>query len=169
MGKFSGYPLTRWKDHRIMILEEPFSFTDDDGKEWIVPKYAELNGATIPRPFWTMVGAPFVGAYRMSSIVHDYYVGEGINPDVSPAARKRADKMFYQACRTEGCSPRFAAFLYAGVRTGSWSAVFFTPQTTGYKTLALENDDLLANKIRALDEDDFDALEQLIDEYNNSL
>ena len=33
---------------------------------------------------------------------------------------KAADRMFYEACRTDGCEIPIAAKLYAGVRYGSW-------------------------------------------------
>jgi hypothetical protein len=55
-------------------------------------------------------------------VIHDYFVGENTNPNVSDEDRKRADRMFYEACRADGCSRRFAAILYAGVRFGTWMA-----------------------------------------------
>lgn len=122
MAKFSGYPLTRWKGNRLMILQEEFSYVDKKGKTWLVPTTGELNGATIPRPLWSFLGSPFVGAYRRASVVHDYFVGEGNNPNVTYRERRSADKMFFRACRTDGCSWRFSAMLYIGVSLGSWSS-----------------------------------------------
>ncbi|MDA0107693.1 DUF1353 domain-containing protein [Vibrio mediterranei] len=119
---FSGEPLTRWSGSRNMNLEEDFYFIDNQGTKWNAPKGSCLNGATIPRALWTAIGSPYSGTYRKSSIVHDVAVGELCNPDVSNEDRKKADRMFYEACRHEGCSRRFAAILYIGVRFGSWSA-----------------------------------------------
>jgi hypothetical protein len=69
---------------------------------------------------WSIVGAPYVGKYRRASVVHDFHVGEGENPNVSRSKRREADKMFYQACRTDKCSVKFAAILYLAVSIGTW-------------------------------------------------
>lgn len=107
----------------MMVLESELTFTDAAGREWTAPAGARLNGATIPRALWTSVGPPFVGPYRRASVVHDYFVGENGNPKPpTQEARSEADRMFYEACLFDGCSKRFAATLYAGVRFGSWMA-----------------------------------------------
>ena len=123
MKGFSGLPITRWEEgSRIMTLIEELSYTDRNNTEWKVKKGAELNGATIPRALWSVIGSPYVGRYRRASIVHDYFVGEGSNPDVSYSERRKADKMFFRACRADGCSLKFATLLYIGVSVGSWAS-----------------------------------------------
>lgn len=120
---FSGVVKTIWhNNHREMTLVETFSYTDPSGKTWTVPENSFINGASIPRSLWTLVGSPYTGPYRRASVIHDYFVGEGSNPNVSEAERKQADKMFYHACRYDGCSKGAAAVLYLGVRTGTWFA-----------------------------------------------
>ena len=119
---FSGEPLTRWDGSRNMVLVEAFSYIDPDGRQWAVPAGATLNGATIPRALWTSIGSPYAGQYRRASVVHDYYVGEIDNSDVTPEQRKEADRKFYNACRYDGCSKEFAALLYIGVRFGTWAS-----------------------------------------------
>ena len=123
-GSFSGYPETKWVGDRDMVLTKPMTYTDPEGREWKAPKGSEVNGATIPKALWSTIGSPFIGKYRRASVVHDYFVGEGKNPDVSRKARRKADKMFYHACRTDGCSRRYAAILYIGVSVGTWSSGF---------------------------------------------
>jgi hypothetical protein len=59
-----------------------------------------------------------------ASVVHDYFVGEGGNPDVPIEACREADKMFYHACRAHGCSRRFAAILRIGVSIGTRAGGF---------------------------------------------
>lgn len=117
---FSGQPLARWDGYRNMILEEDFSYTDPRGRIWLAPKGSCINGATMPRFLWSVLGSPFTGKYRRASVVHDVGVGELCNSDVSKPERKRADRMFYHACRSDSCSRRFAAILYIGVRFGTW-------------------------------------------------
>lgn len=126
-GKFSGYPLTRWSEHRNMILEEPFYYIDSDGRKWNAPKGSCINGATIPRALWSALGSPYIGKYRRASIVHDVAVNEQCESEI-PIDRKAADRMFYHACRCDNCSVYFATMLYIGVRMGSymskWSLLF---------------------------------------------
>ena len=55
---FSGNLVTEWECHRTMKTKEPFSYTDPDEKVWPVPCGSELNGATIPRPLWSVIGSP---------------------------------------------------------------------------------------------------------------
>ena len=120
---FIGDVKTIWgRDHRDMKLLEDFSYIDPNNKEWKVPQGSFLNGATIPRSLWTLIGSPYVGKYRRASVIHDYFVGEGYNPEVSNRNRKMADKMFYRACKHDGCSNREASILYIGVRIGTWYA-----------------------------------------------
>lgn len=119
---FSGDPRTVWNGVRNMTLEKDFYYIDPNGRKWNASKGSCLNGATIPRPLWTAIGSPYVGKYRRASIVHDVAVGELCNPDVAEKQRKEADRMFYHACKYDGCSKRFAALLYAGVRFGTWAS-----------------------------------------------
>jgi len=121
-GEFSGEPRSTWLTNlngpdRNMQLLEKFEFADPSGNVWSVPEtYDKLDGATIPRALWSLVGSPYVGNYRRASIVHDYAVHKSSKDD----DRKAADKMFYFACRTGGCNWLQALMLYAGVRIGAW-------------------------------------------------
>jgi hypothetical protein len=119
-GTFSGEPKTQWltdpnQPDRNMRLLEDFSFTDPTGKKWMTPKDYVVDGASIPQALWTTVGSPYTGDYRRASIVHDKACDDAVN---DPAARRAADRMFYQACRAGGCSIEQATLLYIGVRIG---------------------------------------------------
>lgn len=126
-GIFSGEPRTVWLtedgDDRRMQLLELFSFTDPNRTLWDAPKDWKVDGASIPRPLWTLVGSPYTGDYRRASVVHD------VACDRAGADRKKrraADRMFYHACRAGGCSVGQATLLYLGVRFGAiWP---FVPQ-----------------------------------------
>ncbi len=121
---FSGEPLTRWKGEREMILEEEFYYIDSHGKKWLAPINSVLNGATIPKALWSKIGSPFVGQYRRASVVHDVAVGELDNPDVTLRERKKADRMFYEACLHDNCSKKSSLILYIGVRIGTFLSVW---------------------------------------------
>jgi Protein of unknown function (DUF1353) len=119
-GSFSGQPLTRWLTEenadRRMTIEEDFRFTDPEGKSWEVPSGYCVDGATIPRSLWTLVGSPYTGDYRRASIIHDKACCDAKD---NYKARRAADRMFYHACRAGGCSPNEASLLYLGVRIGA--------------------------------------------------
>ena len=99
-----------------MRLLEKFWFRDSGGKKWEANKDDEVDGASIPRALWTLVGSPYTGDYRRASIVHDRAC---VNAGNSTAKRRAADRMFYHACRTGGCSIWQATLLYIGVRIGA--------------------------------------------------
>ena len=119
-GQFFGTPETCWlidhPDRRMRLLSE-FSFVDPDKVPWKVPPKYVVDGASIPRALWTLIGSPYTGDYRRASIVHDKACDDAKGNN---SARKAADRMFYHACRAGGCSPAYALLLYLGVRFGAW-------------------------------------------------
>ena len=120
-GLFSGEPETRWLSSplkgRLMVLTEEFSFTEaSTGRVWTAPKGLVVDGASIPRALWTMIGSPFTGNYRRASVVHDKAC---LDFPTDGPERKAADAMFYAACRAGGCGRWQAKVLYLGVRIGS--------------------------------------------------
>jgi hypothetical protein len=124
---FSGEPRTLWLtqlgDDRDMRLLEHFTFTDPSGELWDAPAGSVIDGASIPRALWTLVGSPYTGDYRRASIVHDVACDRA---GTEMQKRRAADRMFYHACRAGGCSVEQATILYLGVRAGAiWP---FVPQ-----------------------------------------
>jgi hypothetical protein len=136
-GTFSGEPQTQWltennSPDRKMRLLTNFSFTDPSGTTWTTPKDYEVDGASIPRALWTLVGSPYTGDYRRASIVHDKACDDATG---DAGARRKADRMFYHACRAGGCSIEEATLLYVGVRIGGvwplvppWSLLMIAPE-----------------------------------------
>jgi hypothetical protein len=74
-GSFSGLPaqIELGDDGRSAHLLRALTYHGETGVEWPVPSGAWLDGASIPRAFWTIIGGPFEGKYREASIVHDHY------------------------------------------------------------------------------------------------
>ncbi len=99
-----------------MRLLDTFWFRDPDGRVWTAPADYWIDGASIPRALWTLVGSPYTGDYRRASVVHDKACDEAVG---DPATRRAADRMFYHACRAGGCSVIEATLLYIGVRIGA--------------------------------------------------
>src|SRR5437762_11786204 len=73
-GSFSGDPQTLWltenkiPDRKMQMLAD-FSFTDRADIVWLTPTDYVVDGASIPRAFWTLVGSPYFGHYRRASII----------------------------------------------------------------------------------------------------
>jgi hypothetical protein len=122
---FSGDPRAVWLteagDDRRMRLLEAFSFVDPAAKRWDAPLDSVIDGASIPRPLWTLVGSPYTGNYRRASVVHDVACDQAGS---DKQKRREADRMFYHACRAGGCSIAESIILYLGVRIGAiWPSV----------------------------------------------
>jgi hypothetical protein len=120
-GEFSNDPEALWltedgTDDRKMSLLRDFSFTDPNKKVWPAPAGSVIDGASIPRALWTIVGSPYTGDYRRASIVHDVACDQAGSDGKK---RRAADRMFFHACRTGGCSIWQSTVLYLGVRIGA--------------------------------------------------
>jgi uncharacterized protein DUF1353 len=109
-GQFKGDVEARWlPDGRKMKLLTDFAYIDPADMEWDARAGSEVDGASIPQVFWSLIGGPFEGQYRNASIVHDV------------ACQKRdhdwhlVHKMFYTACRCGGVSEIEAKLLYSAV------------------------------------------------------
>jgi hypothetical protein len=94
-----------------------FTYIDNAGDRWTVPRDATVDGASIPRMLWTPLGGPMEGEYRDASIVHDWYC------DLRSRPWKCVHRMFYEAMLASGVGLARAKIMYAGVYFGGprWS------------------------------------------------
>src|SRR5206468_8282310 len=70
-GYFDGDPVTKWNpDGRTMTLLTELRYTDPQGFVWIAPIGSVVDGASIPRYLWSIMGGPFEGKYRNRSEEH---------------------------------------------------------------------------------------------------
>lgn len=109
-GRFVGDVVARWHDDgRSMTLVEPFGYVDPHDVHWPAPAGAVVDGASIPRPFWSLIGGPFEGLFRNASVVHD----------VACVERSRdwrdVHRMFHDACRCGGVGAALANTMYYAV------------------------------------------------------
>jgi hypothetical protein len=104
-------------DGRRLKLTEPFAYIDAAALRWEVPAGATVDGASIPRALWTIVGGPLEGKYRNASIIHDWYC------DLRSRPRRAVHRVFYEAMISSKVSALQARILYAGVLAGGprWS------------------------------------------------
>ncbi len=109
-GHYQGVPETRWlPDGRHMQLLKPFSFIRTTGEAWPVPAEAIVDGASIPRIFWSLIGGPLTGLYRDASIVHDFYC------DVKTRPWKNTHRIFFEGMMTSGVAELKAKIMYYAV------------------------------------------------------
>ncbi|HZA37561.1 MAG TPA: DUF1353 domain-containing protein [Candidatus Baltobacteraceae bacterium] len=106
-GYFNGEPVTRWNpDGRTMTLLNELRYTDPQGFTWVAPAGSEVDGASIPRYLWSIMGGPFEGKYRKASVLHDVAYGQKNRP------WQDCDRMFYYAMRCGGVSAVEAKTMY---------------------------------------------------------
>lgn len=112
-GKYSSFPRVEFLgDGRKFMLLEEFHYTDPAGLKWTAPKGAHADGASIPRPLWSILGGPLEGRYRDSSIIHDFYCSKRHRP------WRSVHRVFFDGMITSGVPKRMANVLYAGVYVG---------------------------------------------------
>lgn len=111
LGEYTNPPpLTEWlADGRSMRLKRPFGFSEGSGRDWPVPAETIVDGASIPRVFWSLIGGPFEGPYRNASVVHDYYC------DVQSRPWQETHRVFYQAMLCSGVGTIRAKTMYYAV------------------------------------------------------
>ena len=106
-GYYNGDPVTKWNpDGRTMTLLTELSYTDPNGVVWTAPIGSVVDGASIPRYLWSVMGGPFEGKYRNGSVLHDVAYGQHNRPSWD------CDRMFYNAMRCSGVSAAEAKTIY---------------------------------------------------------
>lgn len=106
-GYYSGYVEARWEmDGRSMTLLRELSYTDPDGVVWTAPAGSTVDGASIPKSLWSIMGGPFEGKYRNASVLHDVAYERHERP------WQDCDRMFYNAMRCSGVGAVEAGTLY---------------------------------------------------------
>ena len=106
-GYYSGQVEARWEnDGRHMTLLSELRYIDPDGVVWIAPAGSVVDGASIPRVLWSLMGGPFDGKYRNASVLHDVAYDQKTRP------WQEADRMFYNAMRCSDVSPTEAKTMY---------------------------------------------------------
>lgn len=109
-GRFDGQPLTTWSpDGQSMILLQPYTYIDPREIKWTADRGMRVDGASIPRPFWTLIGSPYRGKYRLASVVHDAYCVERTR------TWEATHFMFYQAMMASGVAHLKAKAMYYAV------------------------------------------------------
>ncbi len=118
---FTGEVEARWvhdyrgRADREMILLSDFSFTDSKGFTWVAEKGTSIDGSSIPKVLWWLVGNPLIGDHRRASVVHDAACQK------QEKTSKEVAWMFYEAMLEDGFSWFWAKAYWLAVR-------YFGPQ-----------------------------------------
>jgi len=130
-ARWEGQPtVTFLPDGRGVKLVSDLAYVDEEGTRWAVPAGAQVDGASIPRLFWSVIGGPFEGSYRDASIVHDWYC------DRRTRTWQATHRVFYEAMLTSGVSLAKAKVMYFAVR---WQGPRWSEQTIANNTLSTSN------------------------------
>lgn len=109
-GQFEGDVVAQWgADGRTMTLREGLTYIDSQGRRWLAPAGSVVDGASIPRLFWSVIGGPFEGKYRNASVIHDVGCVE------MRQSWQDVHRMFYEACRCGGVDEAHAKIMYYAV------------------------------------------------------
>ena len=115
-GRYTGLPVQfeRGLEDRSGKLLRALTYFDalepideiDKKDIWHVPVGAWLDGASIPRPFWSIIGGPYTGKYFPASVVHDHYC------IIKTRSWQNTHRMFHTAMRTSGVGKLKAKVMF---------------------------------------------------------
>ena len=92
-----------------MTTVEAVEFVDRQGRKWMVPSGTKTDGASIPRPLWSIVGSPFTGLYLKAAVLHDHYVR------TKQRSWMDTHDVFYEAMVSSGVGAQQALVMWAAV------------------------------------------------------
>lgn len=95
---------------------------------FVVPSGLIVDGASIPRIFWRVIGHPLSSRYWVAFVVHDYLYGfSDISEDELDMTRKQVDLLFYDMLRAEGVGWWKGKTMLKAVRSAGWAAFRKSP------------------------------------------
>lgn len=121
-----GVFLTDAKPRPKFKLESEFRFKDPNGLLWVTPALNEVDGASIPQAFWSVIGGPFEGEYINASVIHDYYC------KVKTRTAHDTHRAFYYGMRASKVADWKAKFMY-------WAVATFGPDWTLEKRVVFKS------------------------------
>jgi hypothetical protein len=109
-NRYVGNVQTEWlEDGRRMKLLQPLQYIDPACNVWEAPKESIVDGASIPKFAWSIIGGPFEGKYRNASVIHDVACDQKKKP------WEAVHEVFYNAMIASGVSSVTAKIMYAAV------------------------------------------------------
>lgn len=103
--------VTKLKNQRWRV-RIAFAYYTQRGEIIKIPRGFITDLASIPRPFWSVIGSPGSGDYAQAAVVHDYLYVE------QTFTRKQSDKIFLEAMRDLRVGWLRRTVMYIAVRIG---------------------------------------------------
>jgi hypothetical protein len=114
--------------HTEFRLLEDYIYIDSKGKRWTVPAGTVVNGASIPKPVWSLLGGPWDGEYRNAAVLHDFMCENLIE------SSDFTHRLFFEAMLSSGVPKWAAKTMYFAVKKGGPKWIkkpgFFPPVAT---------------------------------------
>ena len=109
----------RIKDRALPFYRtaKSIEFIDARPNKWVAPSGTLTDGASIPKMFFKVIGTPQSKEFINAATLHDAYcgVGNGSLPQFHSDTWQNVHRMFYDALRVDGTSPKKAKIMYAAV------------------------------------------------------
>jgi len=108
-----GDIVDKWLDETFSELAAPVSFVVEslDAKITVLPGFV-WDGASVPRFFWRLVGAPMNGKYVPAALLHDVLYAAEMFP------REKCDAVFLEFMAQLGVAWWRRTAMYLAVRLG---------------------------------------------------
>ena len=158
-NKFSGTVRSEWlNDGRNMKLLEKLTYVDPYCRSWVAPTGAIVDGASIPKPFWSIIGGPFEGKIRM----HPLSTMSACRERLAPWGYLHL--VFYYAMLAGGVDLTTAKIMYAAVYHFGprWDPLNTSPtrgaEAETRRTLTIEDFDKLKLAIQSREGSDANAI-----------
>ena len=131
-----------------MTLLNELRYTDPNGEVWVAPAGSVVDGASIPRSLWSLMGGPFEGKYRNASVLHD------VAYDQHTRSWQHCDRMFYSAMRCSGVSATEAKTMYYALykfgrhwkKPRSFAGAVARSDSTVPRALPVDEDEVVATR-----------------------
>ena len=98
-------------------LLKPFIYIASDGSRTEVPAETLVNGASVPRFWWRVIGSPKSGRYVWASVPHDYLWEQA---KLGQITFRQANWVFWDAMVTLGETRWRAWAMWAAVTLNGW-------------------------------------------------
>lgn len=111
---FNQSAKVEWPEHeaRWVVLLNDLVFIDSKEIIWKAKAGSIVDGASIPRIIWPIIGSPFVGKYRRASIIHDVFC------DIKKRPWQDVHRVFYEMMLVDGVNKKKAWLMYQAVYFG---------------------------------------------------
>jgi hypothetical protein len=163
--EFSGKPTITQVDAQLWELREEISFVDKQGGVWKAPIGYRTDGASIPWPFWSIIGSPFTGNYVRAAIIHDVYC------DLKSRAWKTVHSTFYYAMVADNVPILQAKVMYYAVAAFGprWVVDANAPCPFGFVCDAPDPVQLTLTAVPVADVEEFKLAKQKIEAENTGI